>query len=136
MRKTTLHRTTGTVVAGLVIIVITLGVIRNTVVSHDGSEGATHTHSHQLDDSQAVLGKDLFQNQGCTQCHATGSTTTKIGPGLKGLFDRKSLPVSGRAVTEENVIKQLKSPYKGMPSFKDRLTAAQRDQIIAFLKTV
>ncbi|MCF8084666.1 MAG: cytochrome c [Deltaproteobacteria bacterium] len=136
MRKTTLRQTTGMVVVVLVIIAVALGIIRNAVTSQ-GEKEVAHTHeSHSSKGSQAGLGKDVFHNQGCGQCHHTDSTQTKIGPGLKGLFDRKSLPVSGRPVTEENVKGQLKSPYQDMPSFEDRLTAAQRDRILAYLKTL
>jgi mono/diheme cytochrome c family protein len=59
-----------------------------------------------------------------------------MGPGLKGLFDRKTLPASGRPVTEENVRQQLRDPYKNMPSFAERLTPDERAQIISYLKTL
>jgi cytochrome c2 len=86
--------------------------------------------------SPAHKGAELFESKGCVQCHFTGSTQTKSGPGLKGLFERQKLPVSGRGLTEANVRKQLKTPYNNMPSFADRLTHEERDRLIAYLKTL
>ncbi|MGM0428512.1 MAG: c-type cytochrome [Thermodesulfobacteriota bacterium] len=136
MRKTTLYQTSGIVVVALLVIAITLGIVRNVVVSRDGKEGA-HTHEgHQLNDSQATLGRALFDHKGCAQCHFTDSPKPKVGPGLKGLFDKKALPVSGRPMTKENVKLQLKTPYEDMPEFEDRLTGEEREQIIAYLRTL
>ncbi len=60
----------------------------------------------------------------------------KGGPGLKGLFDRQKLPESGRPLTTENVQRQLIDPYENMPVFKDKLTKAQQEAIIDYLKTL
>jgi cytochrome c len=84
----------------------------------------------------AEEGSKLFADKGCAACHFTDSRETKVGPGLKGLFKRDKLPKSGRKVTEENIRKQLKTPYKSMPSFAGRLTKKQTDQLIAYLKTL
>ncbi|MDA3787143.1 MAG: hypothetical protein PF503_01380, partial [Desulfobacula sp.] len=48
----------------------------------------------------------------------TDSNTTKVGPGLKGLFQMEKLPDSGKPVTSQNIEQQLKTPFKKMPSFK------------------
>lgn len=84
----------------------------------------------------AKAGAQVFESQGCAGCHFTDSRETKIGPGLKGLFKSEKLPASGRPATEENVRAQLISPYKSMPSYKDRLTQQQTDELIAYLKTL
>ncbi len=84
----------------------------------------------------ATAGADLFQKKGCTQCHFTDSRETKVGPGLKGLFNREKLPESGRPVTRENVRRQLIDPYENMPVFKDKLTKAQQNAIIDYLETL
>ncbi|MDZ7700464.1 MAG: c-type cytochrome [Deltaproteobacteria bacterium] len=139
MRNTTLRRTSILVVGVLVCMAVGLGIVRHTVSSDTEGRDKGH-HDHGDHDTQlpqaASRGASLFENKGCTQCHHTGSTQKKIGPGLKDLFERKSLPVSGRPVNEENVREQLKNPYKNMPSFADRLTDKERDQIIDYLKTL
>jgi mono/diheme cytochrome c family protein len=55
---------------------------------------------------------------------------------LAGLFEQDKLPTSGQEVTEANVKSQLVDPYKNMPSFEDRLTDQQMDEIISYLKSL
>jgi mono/diheme cytochrome c family protein/uncharacterized membrane protein len=71
----------------------------------------------------------------CSDCHTVDSLKTIVGPGLKGLLKRPSLPVSGRPATPENVYRQLREPYKNMPSFAQKLTDDDVFNLIAFLNT-
>jgi mono/diheme cytochrome c family protein len=73
--------------------------------------------------------------ENCADCHFADKTDAKIGPGLKGLFQRKTLPVSGREVTEENIRKQLKTPFIAMPSFPD-LPEEEVQALVAFLEVL
>jgi hypothetical protein len=43
--------------------------------------------------------------------------------------------VSGRPATPENVYRQLREPYKNMPSFAQKLTDDDVFNLIAFLNT-
>jgi mono/diheme cytochrome c family protein len=83
---------------------------------------------------QGLAGAKIFK-QRCAFCHAANSTETKIGPGLKGLFKLKTMPVSGWPVSAANVRKQLKTPYKDMPAFAD-LSEKDMDAVVVFLKTL
>jgi cytochrome c2 len=130
MRKTTLHRTTLAVVAILLVAAVVFGIVRNNIAPQEAHE---HDHGHA---EQAEMGAALFQEEGCAQCHFTDSENTKIGPGLKGLFDRSQLPVSGLPVTEGNVRDQLIDPYEDMPSFADRLNEKEIEEIISYLNTL
>lgn len=86
-------------------------------------------------DGNVENGKRLF-SQLCSSCHHTDRRDFRRGaPGLKGLFKEKTLPVSKRPVTDENVTLQIKNPYGYMPSFND-LTDAQIRDIISYLKTL
>jgi len=125
MRSTYLKLTVIAVVAAVVAVSIVFGALRNTTVT-------------QLADltAETTEGAELFQDKGCSQCHFTDSTETRVGPGLLGLFDREDLPASGRSVSEENVRSQLLDPFRNMPSYDDRLTREEQDQIISFLKTL
>lgn len=117
MRKTDLRRATTGVVVTTIIAIALLGVLRGIhSATPPGDEGAA-----------------LFVDKGCSHCHYTDRKATKHGPGLKGLFKRESLPVSGRPVTEENIRRQLEEPYKDMPSFSDRLTEDEKDRLIDYL---
>jgi cytochrome c2 len=122
MRKTKLMHTSIIVAVVLVSAAVALALLRALVI-------------HPAD-SFAGEGSGLFKSKGCAQCHYTDSSQAKMGPGLKGLFKQEKLPVSGRKVTEANVRRQLTTPYKNMPSFADRLTVEEKDQLIAFLKTL
>jgi cytochrome c2 len=83
-------------------------------------------------------GRDLFQLY-CNRCHYPDRELTKKGPGLVGLFSRKTLPSSESEVNEGNVRNQIlkgSSPLvKGdrMPSF-DHLPTGDVDSLILFLK--
>ncbi|GAQ94340.1 cytochrome c2 [Thermodesulfovibrio aggregans] len=86
-------------------------------------------------DGNVENGKRLF-SQLCSSCHYTDRRDfRRAAPGLKGLFKEKTLPVSKRPVTDENVTLQIKNPYRYMPSFND-LTDAQIRDIISYLKTL
>ena len=80
----------------------------------------------------AQQGADLFAKR-CAFCHLTNSRKTKIGPGLKGLFQWKTLPVSNRSVTEENLRRQLTSPVKNMPSFPN-FSEQEIQSLISYMK--
>ncbi len=96
-----------------------------------GAGGAT---GKGPDAALVEAGRTLFNNK-CSFCHYTDSTETKVGPGLKGIFNRKHLPVSGWPATEASVRRQLKTPFDSMPPFPD-LSEKDVDAIISFLKTL
>ncbi len=103
--------------------------------------GHDHQHDLQTEDHQAEsetspAGRDLFVRHGCPRCHRVDSKRPKMGPGLAGLFDGERLPASGRRMTEDNVRRQLRTPYDEMPSFEDELSHEQRTKIIEYLKTL
>src|SRR5437867_9273699 len=83
--------------------------------------------------TDADAGKKVFDDN-CTACHTATSTDTNVGPGLKGLFKNAKMPASGKPVTEANVRKQILDGGNGMPGFKATLSAAQIDDLIAYLK--
>lgn len=82
----------------------------------------------------AKKGSDLFLLH-CAACHYPDREDSKLGPGLKGLFRKGSLPLSGRAVTEENVRRQLREPFLSMPSFGS-LSVQETADLIAYMRTL
>lgn len=88
-----------------------------------------------LQEGLARKGARLFNKKACADCHYADRPDTKIGPGLKELFKRDKLPMSGRAVTEDNIRKQLKTPFRAMPSFAG-LPEEEVKALVAFLKTL
>jgi len=82
----------------------------------------------------AAQGAKIFQKN-CAACHLTDSTATKIGPGLKDLFKRDTLPISNKPASEANVRNQLMNPLGKMPSFA-HLPNKEVDALIEYLKTL
>jgi len=86
-------------------------------------------------DGSVEKGKTLFENK-CSVCHYPNKFESKMGPGLKEIFKRETLPVSGKAATPENVQGQLVNPYRNMPSFKNDLTKKDIQDLLAYLATL
>ena len=86
-----------------------------------------------LNAADAKKGEAAFEN--CSVCHNSDSTETKIGPGLKGVFKREKL-VNGKPVNEANIKALITEGSGGMPPFGDSISPEDKDNIIAFLKTL
>jgi cytochrome c len=81
----------------------------------------------------AAKGKDVFDQ--CSVCHNADSEETKVGPGLKGLFKHDKLK-NGKPVNEANVRDMINSGGNGMPSYADQLSEQDKNDVIAYLKTL
>jgi cytochrome c2 len=81
----------------------------------------------------AEKGKEVFEQ--CSVCHNADSTEKKMGPGLKGLFSREKM-ADGKKPTEANVRTKVDEGGKGMPAYKDMLTDEEKDNLVAYLKTI
>jgi len=78
-------------------------------------------------------GKETFQQ--CSVCHNSDSTEKKMGPGLKGLFSRDKMN-NGKKPTEGNVRTKVDEGGNGMPAYKEMLSDDEKDDLIAYLKTL
>lgn len=78
-------------------------------------------------------GKDVFQQ--CSICHNADSDQKKMGPGLKGLFKKDKL-TNGKKPTEANIRTQIDDGGEGMPAYKDMLSDKEKNDVIAYLKTL
>jgi len=78
-------------------------------------------------------GKAVFEQ--CAICHNPDSDEKKMGPGLKGLFKKDKLS-SGKKPTEANVRARIDDGGNGMPAYKDMLSDQEKDDLIAYLKTL
>lgn len=86
-------------------------------------------------EGDAESGKLLFENK-CSFCHYADRSDSRMGPGLKEILKKETLPASGRAATPENVREQLLSPYRNMPSFKTALTEHEIKDLLAYMATL
>ena len=120
---------------GLSVVLLALGTTATSAGYYFATRGGGPAVASP--DSKNVLqseGMNVF-SQNCADCHYTDKVEAKIGPGLKGLFQRKTLPVSKQDVTEENIRKQLKTPFNVMPAFLD-LEEKEVRALLAFLKGI
>jgi len=81
----------------------------------------------------AEKGKEVFQQ--CGVCHNADSDEKKMGPGLKGLFQKDKL-TNGKKPTEANIRAKVDEGGNGMPAYKDMLSDQEKDDLIAYLKTL
>lgn len=58
-----------------------------------------------------------------------------MGPGLKGLFKKEKM-ADGKKVTEAAIRAKIDDGGAGMPGYKEMLSAGQKDDLIAYLKTL
>lgn len=84
-------------------------------------------------DGDATKGKEVFEQ--CSVCHNADSAEKKMGPGLKGEFKKEKM-VNGKAPTEANVRALINAGGNGMPAYNDMLTDAEKNDLIAYLKTI
>jgi mono/diheme cytochrome c family protein len=81
----------------------------------------------------AANGKVVFGQ--CAMCHNPNNADKKIGPGLKGLFQRAKM-ANGKKPTEANVMAQIDEGGAGMPAYKNMLSAQEKQNLLAYLKTL
>ena len=81
----------------------------------------------------AEKGKEVFEQ--CGVCHNADSTEKKMGPGLKGLFTHDKM-LNGKKPTEPNVRAKVDEGGNGMPAYKEILSDEDKDNLIAYLKTL
>jgi len=81
----------------------------------------------------AEKGKAVFEQ--CSVCHNPDSDEKKMGPGLKGLFKKDKL-TNGKKPTEANIRGKVDEGGNGMPAYKDMLSDEEKDDLIAYLKTL
>jgi cytochrome c2 len=93
----------------------------------------------ELNPSSEIVGSvengAAFYTAKCFSCHYADSEDKKMGPGLKGIFKKETLPYTGFPATVENVEKQLLRPALVMPAFT-KMTEQEMADLIAYLKTL
>jgi cytochrome c len=78
-------------------------------------------------------GKETFEQ--CGACHETESDEKKMGPSLKGVFKRAKL-TNGKKPTDATVLEVINKGGNGMPPYEELLSAEEKNNVIAYLKTL
>jgi mono/diheme cytochrome c family protein len=84
---------------------------------------------------QQASGRKVFDAE-CARCHEPYSTRGKKGPGLKGIFQRKYLPLSGLPANDERVSDIIRLGRNEMPGYSQKLDAQELQDLIAYLHTL
>ena len=98
------------------------------------SAGALNAAQAAAAGGAAEKGKALFQER-CALCHNADSDEKKMGPGLKGLFQKDAM-ANGKKPTEANVHDKIDNGGNGMPPYKDMLSDDEKNSLVAYLKTL
>ncbi len=78
-------------------------------------------------------GKEVYDQ--CAVCHSATTDEKKMGPSLKGLF-KKAKMTNGQKPTDANVMAIINKGKGTMPGFEDILTAEEKNDLLAYLKTL
>ena len=81
----------------------------------------------------ATKGKETFEQ--CGACHNTDTDEKKMGPSLKGLYKRGKL-TNGKKVTDAAVIEVINKGGNGMPPYEELLSAEEKANVLAYVKTL
>jgi mono/diheme cytochrome c family protein len=84
---------------------------------------------------QQSAGRRVYDDQ-CARCHEPYSTSGKKGPGLKGVFQQKFLPLAGFPANDERVGEIIRSGRKEMPNYGQTLTQQQIEDLLVYMHTL
>ena len=85
--------------------------------------------------TQQAAGRRIYDAE-CDRCHEPYSTRGKKGPPLKGLFQRKYLPLSGLPANDERVLDIIRLGRKEMPGYSQKLNSGEIEDLLAYLHTL
>jgi mono/diheme cytochrome c family protein len=85
--------------------------------------------------AQQAAGRKIYDNY-CDRCHEPYSTRGKKGPGLKGVFQKKYLPLSGLPANDERVGEIIRLGRHEMPGYSQTLSPEQLEDLLAYMHTL
>lgn len=84
---------------------------------------------------QQAAGRHIYDAE-CDRCHQPYSTHGRKGPGLKGMFQQKYLPLSGLPANDERVTDIVRLGRNEMPGFSQKLSPQDMQDLLAYLHTL
>ena len=84
---------------------------------------------------QQAAGRKIYDSH-CDRCHEPYSTRGKKGPGLKGVFQNKYLPLSGLPANDERVTDIIRLGRNEMPGYSQKLNSQDIENVLAYLHTL
>jgi len=108
---------------------------RNLIRASLGTVVAGASSGQSTKRGSAEKGNEVFDEQ-CASCHNAYSSDRKKGPGLKLLYAKEKLESNGKPVSDANVLAIVEQGGKGMPAFREGLSADDKADLLAYLKTL
>ncbi len=84
---------------------------------------------------QQSAGRRVYDQQ-CDRCHEPYSSRGKNGPGLKGVFKKEYLPLSGLPANDERVGEIVRFGRSKMPAFGQALDDQQIQDLLVYMHTL
>jgi cytochrome c len=84
---------------------------------------------------QQASGRKIYDSH-CDRCHEPYSTRGKKGPGLKGIFEYKYLPLSGLPANDERVTDIIRLGRNEMPGYSQTLNSQDIENLLTYLHTL
>lgn len=84
---------------------------------------------------QQAAGRRIYDHD-CDRCHEPYSTRGRKGPGLKGVFQNKYLPVSGLPANDDRVSDIIRLGRKEMPAYSQTLSQQDMQDLLAYMHTL
>ena len=84
---------------------------------------------------QQAAGRRIYDAE-CDRCHEPYSTKGKRGPGLKGVFQRQYLPLSGLPANDERVTDIIRLGRNEMPGYSQKLSQREVQDLLAYMHTL
>ena len=85
--------------------------------------------------AQQASGRRIYDAE-CDRCHQPYSRRGRKGPGLKGIFQRKYLSLSGLPANDERVTDIIRLGRNEMPGFSQKLNQQDIEDLLAYLHTL
>lgn len=84
---------------------------------------------------QQAAGRRVYDKY-CDQCHEPYSSRGKKAPGLKGIFHRDYLPLSGLPANDDRVGDIIRYGRSKMPAYGQALDPQQIQDLLAYMHTL
>ncbi len=85
--------------------------------------------------AQQAAGRRVYDRY-CDQCHEPYSSRGKKGPGLKGIFKKEYLSVSGLPANDDRVGEIIRLGRSKMPAYGQTLDQQQVQDLLVYLHTL
>lgn len=119
----------------VVLLVLSLTVLF-TLAANTGCEVERRKSDAELGlNPQQAAGRRIYDAE-CDRCHQPYSTRGRKGPGLKGVFRRKYLSLSGLPANDERVSDIIRMGRNEMPGYSQKLNSQEMQDLLAYLHTL